>query len=184
MATKTKTKNTPPFIASFAGQLLKAKSVGNSDPFFSVTCVIPKDDPFWKRLEGELNAALKDKFGKMPSKIRDWPIKDGDESEYDDWDGCFYIAPKRMASDGKPEIIDRDRDDIIDPAEIYSGMKCRISYHVAAWEYAPTNSRGCSIYLDNVQKLADGKKIGRVAPKAVDDFMDSVDDEDEDSALG
>lgn len=180
-----KARLTPKFTANFANQLLKAKTVGNSDPFFSVTCVLPKDHPFWKDLEGYLHEVLKEKFGRVPKKIRDWPIKDGDATDYDDWQGCYYFAPKRYEDDGAPEIIDRDREDIIDRSEIYSGMSCRVSYRASAWFHQPTNASGVSIYLDNVQKLGDGEPIGRVTPKAIDDFGDYVDDEEEegDSAL-
>lgn len=174
---------TPAFTASFANQLLKPKRVGNSDPFYSVTCVLPKDHGFWATLEEQLNDCLKEKFGKIPKKIRDWPIKDGNDTEYEDWQGCKYMAPKRFEDDGAPELIDRNREDIIDRSEIYSGMKCRISYRMSAWHHKDTNGYGVSIYLDNVQKLADGEPIGRVAPKAIDDFADYVDDDEGDSAL-
>lgn len=177
-APKRKARITPKFTANFANQLVKAKSVGDSAPFYSVTCVLPKDHPFWKELETYLHATLKEKFGKVPAKIADWPIKDGDQTEYDDWAGCSYFAPKRSEDDGAPEIIDTDREDIIDRSLIYSGMSCRISYRAAAWHHQSTNRRGVSVYLDNVQKLGDGEPIGRITPKAVDDFEDYVDDED------
>ncbi len=182
MSAKRKANITPKSTANFANQLLKAKSIGKSDPFFSVTIVRPKEDPFWKKLTDQLHDAIKEKYGKLPKKIRDWPIKDGNDTEYADWQDCFYFAPKRFEVDGRPQMVNADLEEIMDPAEIYSGMECRVSYRCAAWQFE--NKTGVSVYMDNVQKTNDGDPIGRVAPKAVDDFAAGMDDEDEDDTDG
>lgn len=172
---------TPKSTANFANQLLKSKSIGKSEPFYSVTIVRPKDDPFWKKLTDQLHGAIKEKYGKLPKKIRDWPIKNGDDTEYADWAGCSYFAPKRFEIDGRPQMVDTNLEEISDPSEIYSGMECRVSYRCSAWQFE--NKTGVSVYMDNVQKTGDGTPIGRVAPKAVDDFAAGLDDEDDDDAF-
>lgn len=164
----------PIFTANFAQQLIRAKGIGNGKPNFSVVLASAKNDPFWKILKGQLEAAQKEKFGKVfpASKLRHYPIKDSDDVDWLD-DGQFYFAPKRSEDDGPPEIVDRDLQEIISPREIYSGMKCRVTYRCAA--YDNDFGKGVSVYLDNVQKTGDGEPIGRVTPKAIDDFAAGLD---------
>jgi hypothetical protein len=179
---------TPKFTANFADQLTRAKAIGDGAPFYGVTVVLPKEHKFWKKLKKQLDSALEEKFGSRPKKVANWPIKDGDDPEYAEyrWDGCNFLQLKRSEDDGRPQIIDLSGDDVIDRSEVYSGMECRCSYRIAAWFHQPTNRRGVSVYLDNVQKTADGERIGRKAAKACDDFADFLDDDDEDddSPLG
>lgn len=179
MAEKQKRKvlMSDPFTLHFAQDVLKAKSVGDDgDKKYGATLVMPPDHPFWRKLEKHLNEAMRAKFGKVPAKPKHWPIRDGDEVEYVD-DGMLFCTFKRYEDDGAPEIVDRDMAEIIDRSEIYSGILCRVTYHVGAWDNR--FGRGASLYLDNLQKLKDGKPIGRTRSKAVDDFSEWVDDEEE-----
>ncbi len=182
MAEKRKNHISDPFTLNFARDVLKARAIGDGGPKFGATMVLPKDHPFWRKLEKQLKAALKTKFGKVPENPKHWPIRDGDLVDYIE-DGNNFCVFKRYEDDGAPEIVDRDMDEIIDRSEIYSGILCRVSYHVGAWSH-PASGKGASCYLDNLQKLKDGKPIGRVKAKAVDDFSDWVDDEEEENEGG
>lgn len=167
---------TPPFTANFAHQLLEAKALGDGAAHFSVTLALPKDHPYWAKLKNQLKEALVEKFDKIPDKVKHWPIKDGDQV---DWipDGHNYVAFKRSENDGRPEVVGPDLQPIIDRSEIYSGMVCRASYRPGCW--SNKFGKGVSIYLDNVQKLKDGEKIGRVTPAAVDTFEEYLDEGDD-----
>lgn len=175
---KRKTFISDPFTLHFAQDVLKAKSVGGDDGArkYGATAVLPPDHPFWRKLEKQLNAAMKEKFGKVPERPKHWPIRDGGEVDYID-DAMKFCTFKRFEDDGSPEIVDGDMDEIIDRSEIYSGIKCRVSYHVGAWDNK--FGRGASLYLDNVQKLDDGTPIGRTRTKAADDFEDWVSDDED-----
>ena len=182
MAKERKKLITPPFTANFAQQLFKAKSTGDSDPCYSVVMVLPADHPFWEKIRKDIKAAYVKKFDKVPPSTKiahnGKPIRDADEVEWIKQEDSLFVTLKRKEDDGKPEIIDADKEDIIDMSEIYSGMICRASFNAGAWKYE--SKYGTSLYLNNVQKLGDGPPIGRVTSKAVDDFETYVDDDDDD----
>lgn len=176
---------TPKFTARYAGQLLKPKKVGNSEPYYSVMVALPKSNQWWARLKKALDQALLDKFDKTSKqlKIRDWPIKDGDKMDLEEVRGLYVIRPKTYE---RPGFIDANGDEL-DPTsqEIYSGMICRVSVRPWAWYYTDTNARGVSLFLNNVCKIEDGTRIsGR--PSAAEDFgrfLDEGEDDEEEEAF-
>jgi len=166
---------TPAFVGSFVTLVTPTRPPGtDADLKYSITMVLPKEDPFWKKMEALVNQTAKDKFGKVPNGLRS-PIKDGDLSEYG-MEGCFYMA-LTAKEDRKPDVVDASLQAVIDPKELYSGALYRASIRPYAWSHQ-VGGKGVSFGLDNVMKVADGDPLdGRT--KATDDFADFAEDESE-----
>ena len=90
----------------------------------------------------------------------------GNESD----DGfCGNINVINVKSKDRPQIVDRNLQDIIDPEEIYSGMYARFS--LTFYPYSFNNMRGISVAMGNIQKVADGERFSGKT-KASTDFND------------
>lgn len=161
---------TPEFRGSFV-RLVTPKAVGDGEPKFSMTMALPKSHPFWPKLEAQVKLAAEQKFdGKVPKGFKS-PIRDGDETEYADFQGCYFI---NLSSTDRPGVVDTELEPITDRSELYSGAWYRASFRVYAWHYKEMNNRGASVQLDNVQKVRDDQAFSGKAT-AADDFADDVD---------
>lgn len=121
----------------------------------------------------------KEKFAKLRKNPQfKWPFRDGDleKDEYDGFAGCIFVTASARADKHKPGIVDRNREDIIDPSEIYAGCYCRATLSVYAYDI---ESNGVSFGIVNVQKLADGEPLGNKSAAAADDFEVDFEDEDD-----
>ena len=167
---------TPPFVGSFVTLVTPSRPPGtDAELKYSITMVLPKDDPFWKVIDEQIIEAANDKFnGKVPNGLKS-PIKDGDKSDYGH-DGCFTLMLSAK-EDRRPEIVDLAMNPIMDKKELYSGAIFRASIRAYAWQHA-VGGKGVSFGLDNVMKVADGDPLdGRT--KATDDFAEYAEDESE-----
>lgn len=138
-------------------------------PKYSVTVLIPKTD---KRSLEKLKAAEKAAIelgkaskwhGKVPANLRSC-IKDGDEMDQPECQGCWVI---RASSKTKPGIVDADLNPVMDAAEIYSGCYGRFSLNL--YPYSAVGNNGVSAGLNNVQKTRDGESLGGFT-RPEDDF--------------
>lgn len=96
-------------------------------------------------------------------------LKDGDarydaadkdkRETYAPYKGHVYMSIRILASDGKPLVLDRDGDDVIDPGEFQSGDYGRVQFSMSAYRQ-PKWGNMVSVKLMGVQKLADGEKLG------------------------
>jgi len=178
---------TPEFRGSFV-HLVKPHAIKaqpgekQAEPRFQITIPIPKNDSFWKKVEALIEETAKEKFGKIPPKLKR-PIKDGDEPDNDgnerpEFKGKFTI---QASSKNKPGIVDADLSPIMSEDEIYSGAWYRASIRAYAWDH-PTGGKGVSIALDNVMKVKDDEAYsGRT--DAATDFADVAGSRPSDSLL-
>jgi hypothetical protein len=114
--------------------------------------------------------------GYSPSVIKD-ADEDGTADEYPDRKNTYYMtvsANSRFA----PGIVDRDRVEILDESQVYSGAFARVS--VTAFAYDQQGNKGVSFGLNNVQMLGGGERL-LGGPRAQDEFADDLPDEDTDS---
>lgn len=150
-------------------------------PKYGIMLLIPKTDKAtMKALRAAQLAALengKSKFpgGKVPKVWKD-TIHDGDEADLDQYperEGhwCLSVSAVR-----KPGVIDRQKEIITDPSEVYSG--CYVRAALGAFAYNTNGNRGVSFGLNHVQKIAEGDALDG-STKATDVF-DELDDEDDD----
>jgi hypothetical protein len=166
---------TPEFRGSFVHILEPhaIKGVENAQPRYQITIPVKKSDPFWKKVEALIEETAKEKWGKIPPKMKK-PIKDGDDEGRPEFVGCYSI---QASSKNKPGIVDSSLQPIMDADEIYSGAWYRASIRAYAWSH-PTGGNGVSIALDNVQKVRDDTPFSGRTDAASDfaDFAESNDD--------
>lgn len=147
-------------------------------PKYSVQIMVDKDDKkLLKKLEAAIEAAQEEGKamwgGKIPRKIK-LPLRVGederDEEEYQDV--IFFNA----SSNNKPGVIDLDKIEITDPADLYSGCYARVSLNFYPFKGA---QNGVAVGLNNIQKVAEGERLGGSMTSAEDDFDDDYEDDDD-----
>lgn len=139
---------------------------------YSVTILIDKNTESGKRTIAAIEQAIKnavvhgkDKHfgGRIPEKFSH-TLKDGD-TEVDDmgdlkskknpeYAGHMYM---RLSSKFAPKVLDANRQEIINPLDVYSGMYGRVS--LTTFAYSGDGKRGISAVLNNVQILRDGDPL-------------------------
>ena len=151
--------------------LVEPYAMEGQEPKYSAVLIFPKSDvETYNAIDKAIDVAIEEgmtKFGgKKIAKTSVHIIKDGDEKDDPIYVGSYYLNVK---SKDKPQIVDRNLQDIIDPEEIYSGMYARFS--LTFYPYSFNNMRGISVGMGNVQKVADGERFSGKA-KASADFND------------
>ena len=171
------TKVIVPCRLSYA-HIWEPDSVNGSEPKYSVSCIIVKDD---KESISKIQMAIelakeegKGKWGgKIPANLKT-PLRDGDIDRPEDeaYAGCMFLnANSRQA----PQVVDKKVQPILDQSEVYSGCYGRVS--VTFYAYNSNGNKGIAAGLGNVQKLKDGEPLGSRA-NAKDEF-DAVEAEDD-----
>lgn len=187
MATDTPTKVvTGKVRLSYVNLVNPTTHNDNPTPKYGCTILVPKSDTKTvNAIKRAQKAALEEgkskKFdGKIPAKWNN-SFRDADSDEEADtleknpeYEGHYFMS---VSNTRKPGIVDRDRDPIDDPSEIYSGMYARVSLN--AFAYNTNGNKGVSFGLQNVQKLKDGTPLGNIS-RAEDDFGDDFADSDDD----
>ena len=157
--------------------------LGGGTPKFSVCLIIPKSD---KVTIAKIRAAIQAAYEEGQSKLKGngkavpslgaikTPLRDGDVERPDDpiYKNCFFLNANSVT---KPGVVDADRNPIIDPSELYSGIIGRASINFYAFN--SNGNKGIACGLNNLQKLADGTPLGGHS-RAEDDFAGLDDDED------
>jgi len=157
----------------------KAPASGG-EPKYSVTLLIPKSDT---ATLGKIKTAMQeaaDKFrekngaASLPAKFNH-TLHDGDgerdsgEPYGEECKGCYVIT---VSSKQKPVIVDAFRNEITDPAEVYSGCYGRAAINF--YGYNQSGKKGISAGLLSIQKLHDGEPFGTVG--SANDFDDDYAD--------
>lgn len=158
-----------------------------TDAKYSLCVLVPKKDTkTLKKIQAAVKAAAEEgistKFnGKKPSNMH-LPLRDGDEERADETPEYKDMYFFNCKSDRKPGIVDKDRNEILDPDEVYSGCWGRVS--VNFYPYSVNGNKGVAVGLNNVQKLKDDQRLGGAAASAEDDFNDDFDfSEDDDFSI-
>ena len=186
MATDSKQKSelekphlTPVFTVSFPNLFTPSEFEGKKK--YGVTALFKKKDKkTWDKLISLVDLAAKDKWGKAASAISLFvhPLKDGDdkadasmEGKYENYRDHYFLS---FQSEYQPGIVNREREDILDPDEIYPGCVGRALVNVYAWEYQNNKGavmkRGVSFGLQHFQKWDDGERFGGSRTSAADAF--------------
>lgn len=157
----------------------EAKAINGSDPKYSGSIIIPKSDTeTLEKIRRAIEEAKKEgiaKFGgKIPPNLKT-PLRDGDIDRADDenYANSYFVNAN---SKTKPGVVDKDRNPILDPTEIYSGIYGRAS--LSFYAYNTNGNRGIACGLQNLQKLSDGQPLGGRS-RAEDDFNDDFEDDDD-----
>ena len=153
---------------SYANVFQPKAAVEGGTPKYSVSIIIPKSD---KETVTKLQKAFEDCkasnaafFGGTIPKGLKGGLRDGDEEKDDPaYAGSYFINANSVK---RPEVIDLDRNLIMDPNEFYSGCYGRAS--ITFFPYNTQGSKGIACGLNNVMKLEDGEKLGGSTSAAVD----------------
>jgi hypothetical protein len=159
------------------------KEVGKLDGKYGVTALVDKGDKaLIEKLKKAIKAAQEEgktsKWnGKIPANCHN-PLRDGDaEDARDEYAGCYYFRAK---SSRRPGIVDRERNEIFDLDEVYSGCYARLD--VNFYPYAFQGSVGVAVGLNNIQKWADGERFAGGVKSAENAFNDGYEDDTDDLA--
>lgn len=150
--------------------LFEPKAMKEGDPLkYSVTAIIPKSDTktvnaIKAAIQAAAEAGAQKHFGgRVPTNVNN-TFKDGDtdvddlgelkKNKYPEYEGCYFI---RLATKYQPKVLDANRNEIIDPTEVYSGCYGRVS--MTFFAYSGDGKRGVSASLNNVMKTRDGDPL-------------------------
>lgn len=142
---------------------------------YSVCILIPKKDKAAiAKIEKAIAAAKeagKAKFGgKIPASLKT-PLRDGDEERPDkeEYEGMMFINAN---SNRKPEVVDADRNEILNKEEFYSGCWGRASFNFYAFN--TSGNKGIACGLNNLMKTEEGENLSGGGASAEEDFGDDM----------
>lgn len=161
----------------------RAASEG-AEPKYSVSLIIPKDDTEQVKLieKAIANATERDKgkwSGKVPPNLKT-PLRDGDLDRPDDenYANSYFLNAN---SSNAPQVVGLERDPVtgkpipLGENEVYSGCYARVS--VNFYGYNSNGNKGIACGLGNIQKVADGARLGGGSTAEEDfEFEDAEDD--------
>lgn len=144
----------------------------DKDAKFSLTILIPKDTPDGQKTIASIKQAIqkaaekgaqKHFGGRVPTNVSH-TLKDGD-TEVDDLGdlkcvkslelkGHMYM---RLSTKFAPKVLNAQRQEIINPLEVYSGVYGRVS--LTTFAYSGDGKRGVSAVLNNVLITRDGDPL-------------------------
>lgn len=155
---------------------------GGGEPKYSVTVLVPKSDKTTKaRIDAAIQAAtqqgIASKWNGAKPPIIPNPLYDGDGTKSNGErfpDECkgHWVFTASSKQDKRPRVVDLNRQDILDPAAIYSGMYGRVAFD--AYPYAFSGKKGIAFGLTGIQKTAEGQPLGSTS-SVEDDFSDTPD---------
>lgn len=156
--------------------LFEARKISEKDLVakYSVTILIPKNTEDGKKTIASIKEAIKKAAekgmakhfaGRMPANLDSMhTLRDGDTAVNDlgdlkkiknpELEGNMYM---RLSSKFAPKVLNAQRQEIINPLEVYSGCYARVS--LTAFPYSGDGRRGISAVLNNVMKTRDGEPL-------------------------
>lgn len=168
--------------ANFVNIKEKQSFDGSGEGNYNIQLLIPKgDEKGVTKIKNAIKKCIEEGKtslwgNKIPSGM--WnPLRDGDEEradEHPEYKDCFFITAK---SKYQPGVIDKQKNEIFDLDEIYSG--CYIRADITFFAFS-NKMKGVGVSLNNIQKLADGQRLGGGRRNAEDAFSDDFEDDDDD----
>lgn len=138
-------------------------------PKYSVTILIPKTDTktidkIKMAIQKAAEKGAQRHFGgRVPTNVPN-TLKDGDTETNDlgelrcnvnpELKGHYYM---RLSSKFKPLVLDANKNEILNPLDVYSGCYGRVS--LQCYAYSGNGKRGISAVLVNVMKTRDGEPL-------------------------
>lgn len=152
----------------------------NETPKYSMALVFDADaqkTKEFKAMEKAVKEVAEAEWGEIPKKMKSPFITTDDLEKVPDGmeEGDVMV---RLNSTSRQQVVDRKVQEILDDAEIYSGMYAVSNVQCYAWNHKQ-GGKGVSFGLGPVQKLNDGEPLGGGAKPAKDAFA-AVPDEDDD----
>lgn len=160
---------TPKFRMNFP-KLFAAESYAGGEPKYKVEMLVKKSDyAKWKPIKDYVDSLIKEIWPKGVPKNFLYPFKDGDtekpgNASYGDH---MYANAKRAEKLGQPLVFDAAKQEVIDPAEAYSGRWAKAIISVYAYT---KGSQGVSFGLQKIQLLDHDEPIGGSRDTSADGF--------------
>lgn len=180
---------TPKFRVSFPSVFEKSGPPGTDAKKLKYSVVMlfnlveieknPAQKALWDAMLNAAKACAVDKWhDKMPQGLVS-PFRNGTEKEqYDGYgEGVIFLTAK---TERRPGIVDQNVNRIIDPEDFYAGCYAHADINPYAWSYMGKN--GIGFGLQNVQKIADGERIGGGA--SAESSFDAIDEDVEAQGSG
>jgi len=156
--------------------LFEARKISEKDKEakYSVTILIPKDTPAGQKTIADIKMAIKKAAekgaqkhfgGRIPTNLDVIStLRDGDAAVNDlgelkniknpELTGMMYM---RLASKFAPKVLNAQKQEILNPLEVYSGIYGKVSMTLFA--YSGEGRRGISAVLNNVMITRDGEPL-------------------------
>jgi len=148
---------------------------------YSCCLLIPKTDTktienIKQAIEAATQIGMSKKFGGDRPRKLSTPLRDGDTDDThggkDDYVGHYFI---NASCQQRPGIVDRNRQEIINSEEVYSGCYALVSVNFYA--YNTNGNKGIACGLNHIMKTRDGDYLGG-RTRAEDDFANVELDDD------
>lgn len=155
--------------------LFEPRAIVEGGPLkYGLSILIDKNDKAQvKQIQDAIDKLIKDEQGILKgTKGLTTPLRDGDEEKDNaEYEGMMFM---NVNTKDKPVVVDENRQDIINPREIYSGCFGRVSMNLFAYNQA--GNKGIAVALNSVQKLSDGEALGGTYTRASvdEDFGDDL----------
>lgn len=162
--------------------LLEPDAFEGQEAKYSTMVLIPKSDKktinaIKKAQKAAYDAAKSDKLKGVKWENVKQTLRDGDEEmdteERPEFKDHYFI---NLSSKTKPGLIDKYKNKVESPDDVYSGVYARVSLNCYAYNTA--GNKGISAGLNNVQVLGFGDFLGGRASADAD--FDEWEDEDDD----
>lgn len=147
--------------------VFKRVSFQGNEGKFEATFLLDKekDAEQIEMIEKAIQKAIKEAKLKIPKDK--WCLKDGDDSEYDGYEGCMSF---KAATSRRPTVINRDKTPLVeDDKVIYAG--CYVNAIVDIWIQNNQYGKRVNGNLYGIQFMADGEAFG-FNPDVTDEFDD------------
>jgi hypothetical protein len=165
---------TPPATLCFPHLFVPRAPALNAEPRYS--CLLLFDQaaqemPAYKALRQGVLEAVQIKHGAKAKELLKQlrlPFRDAGEKEYNGFEpGMIFIQP--WSKTDKPQVIDRNGNDILIPGDVFAGQLVRAA--VRPFYYENTGNKGVSFGLHSIQIIdADKPRLdGRQSAKSVFD---------------
>lgn len=151
--------------ASFVNIFQPKVPQGGGEPKYSVTLLIPKNDVMtlnavYAEIEKAKQEGAQKVFGGSIPPGCKTTLYDGDGLQPsgvpfgEECRGCMVL---RASAKVKPSVVGLDMQEILNPADVYSG--CYIRANVNFYAYSNTLNKGVGCGLNAVQKIEDGEPL-------------------------
>lgn len=154
----------------------------NGNQKYSASFIIPKKQAKTvEKIETALKSMLEDKetVNKLGGKTKGavLPLRDGDTDRSEDpaYRDSFFINANANP-DRPPVIYTRDREEVMDKSEVYSG--CWVQAVLNFYPYNKGVKRGIGVGLGGIRKLRDDTPLGGASVSSGDFGDEDLDDED------
>jgi hypothetical protein len=146
----------------------------NSDPRYSTSILIAKNDPQISKLQNAIETEKSVGFPKgFPPKgticLKDCVVEFPLQPEL----ANYHVIPAGTGVDSKPNVVDMERMPIVDPSLVFAGAEAIVSININSYN-KPMN-KGVTAYLGGVMITGNIGPLGRIDGRpSVDQMFEDV----------